>query len=493
MGELTSNIGKMDLRAISGNESPIVLQEIAAQNYRAIQSAMDAGGVVTLTDPGIYCVTDTFSTGVPFYVGPGVSLISNESGPVTTLRKYLRPIAAGGNANTLAICGDSYTSQSYFDGGDFVYNNADGYVTWAMQLSGQRMAIVSRPAVAGSRIGTDGLGTAITTQVDTAIASGAANVLIMAGVNDAINAVSFSDSVYAYEKAINSVIAAGARLWVCTQPGMNAAYSSYSVANQARMFAINDWLRQRVYTNYSRYGVTCVDLAAAATNPTSATGDYKTNGSQDNLHPRNVGAYYMGKELARVWSLYVPEAPQLVASNADNYGYSVLINNLVDNGLMVNGAGTATGFTGSAIAGGASTNSLTSHSAGFGNYQQMVQTAASNNDGYRLASGNVSARCSAGDVVIAECEVSVSSMTACRGVWLQLVASGTVTRASYDGFVDTSNDTNLPEEYSAVLRTPPMVISGTPSTVTARIDSNYSGAGGATVKVSRVSLKKLSG
>lgn len=403
------------------------------------------------------------------------------------------PVGAAVRNNLLAVVGDSFSSQSYFDGTDFIYNNADGFVPWACALSGQRMTVVSWAARGNSRVSADAgsPGVRFDIQVQQAIASGADNLLIMGGVNDCFAGFPLAQITGAYDACLQAAIGAGMRVWACTQPTMNSSFGSYTVAIQAKLLALNEWLRQRVASTYAKYGVTVVDIAAAAVDASSATANWRTSGSQDNLHPRNVGAYYMGKELARVWSLFAQEVPQLPSSNADNYGYSTACTNYLDNGLFVNGAGTATGFTGSVIVGGLSTNSLVARSDGFGNSQRMVQTSAANNDGYRLASSNYASRFSAGDTVYAQCLVDVSAITALRGVQMQLVASGTTTRAAYDLFVDTTNDAALPEGFTVVLRTPPIQIVGTPVTVVARVDSNYSGAGGATIDVSRMAIRKV--
>lgn len=58
MSELVSRIGAQSLRAVVGNESPIVLQEIAAQNQRTIQTALSAGGSIQFNVPGTYPITD---------------------------------------------------------------------------------------------------------------------------------------------------------------------------------------------------------------------------------------------------------------------------------------------------------------------------------------------------------------------------------------------------------------------------------------------------
>lgn len=468
----------------------------AAENTAAIAQALTTGGMVTLMRPGTYVCADSFAPSTHLVIGPGVLLQTATGGPVTTLRAYSVPMIATLPAQTLAVVGDSYTSQYANNDGNFFYNNADGYLTWALALSGQRLSIISSPARANSRISAaaSSPGVIFSQQVDTAIASGANNVLIMGGVNDCFAGFSFTQITVAYEQCLQKAVASGMRVWACTQPTMNAAFGSYSVAIQGTLFAVNEWLREYVATTYARYGVTVVDLAAVAVAPASATGDYKSNYTQDGLHPRNLGAYFMGKELARVWNLFIPEANRLLSSAADSYSYSSLIRQGQTNGLMTaSGGGVATGLTLATIVGASSVNTVDARSDGFGNDQTMTITSTANNDGYRLESTTVHANgFASGDVIQAECEITVSSITNYRGEFLQLIGNASVAnRGGYNGFVDTTNDAALTEGYTVVRRTPPITLSGSPTSVRIRIDTNFSGVGGATVKVGRFSIRRL--
>lgn len=398
--------------------------------------------------------------------------------------------------NLLVVAGDSFNAQTWNDTATYDYKNADGIVTWALALSRQRMSLAAVVAKGNSRISAEAgaPGVKLINQINQAIDTRASHLFLMMGANDTIAGFSLRQIIVAYEEALQRACDAGLTVWLGTQPTMNSAFGSYSVANQGRMFGLNDWVRQRGATTWMPYGVIPVDIAAACVDPASATGDWKSNGSQDGLHPRNVGAYWGGKELARLWTAMLPEAPMLVSSNADNYAYSPLCQNLLANGMFQAGTPLATGFTGTAIAGGLSTNSIVARSDGFGNHQRMVQTSAAANDGYRLQSGSVHANgLQAGDLVQAEYEVTIGSMTNCFGEELQLVANGTTSKGSWDGYIDTTNDTALPEGYTAVRRSPWVRIEGAPASVYARCNTYYSGAGGATVDVSRMTLRKLGG
>lgn len=482
-----------DTTSIAAENYGVSPSASAKANRAALQEALSIGGNVTLSTPGTYLIDDTLSPSVALSVGANVILQTQAGGAVKTLANSLRPLLPSSQGSTLAVIGDSFQAEWYFDDGNFRYAYAKGPVDWALALSQHRMTVVSSPAAGGSRVsGASSSGTAFDVQADTAIASLAQHAIIMGGVNDFFANFTVDTVKAAYNRVIEKLIAAGMTVWVCTQPTMSAAYSSYTVTRNASMFQLNTWLRQQVNSIWARHGVRLIDLAETAVDPSSTTGDYKSGYSYDGgLHPSNVGAYFMGKEIARVWSKYVPEANILVSSRADNYNYSSAIGNLIDNGLFYNGSGTATGFSGTAVAGGASTNSLVSRSDGIGQDQQMIVTSSANNDGYRLSTSSLHTRCASGDILQFCCEITVSSITNLRGVRLTADFVGTTTRGVADLYYDPSDDIALTEGFTAVMKTPPNFINGTPTSVVANLSINFSGAGGATVKVGRMSCRKL--
>ena len=483
-----------DISSAAAEDYGVSPSASAKANRNALQSALESGGNVSLTAPGTYTIEDTLTPEVTLSVASGVILQSPSGGAVKTLSNALRPVTPSSQGNTLAVIGDSFTAEWYYDDGSYRYTYAKGYVAWALALSQHRMTVVATPAEAGSRVSgpSPATGTEFSVQVDAAIASCAQHAIVMGGVNDFFASFSVDTVIAAYNSAIERLICAGITVWLCTQPTMSGGYSSYTLARNAAMFRLNAWLRQQAASIWARHGVHLIDLAEIAVDSSSTTGGYKTDYSYDGgLHPSNIGAYFMGKEVARVWSKYVPEANLLVSSRADNYAYDSSIGNLIDNGLFYNGTGTGTGFTGAAVAGGSSINSLVARSDGIGQDQQMVITSTADNDGYRLYTGSLHARCSAGDILQFACEITVSDMTNFQGARLQVDYVGTTTRGVADLYHNTSNDLALTEGYTAMLKTPPNYINGTPTSVVATIWTHFTGAGGATVKVGRFSGRKL--
>lgn len=400
--------------------------------------------------------------------------------------------------NTLAVIGDSRLSLWRSVGATISERNPKGYLSWALAYSGERLTVVSDQSLGGSQIIGTGSGTEIsTTQINAAVLSGAGHLLLEGGVNDFFQAGATLAAVQAgYVSILDKAALAGMRVWIVLGPTANSAYSSYTVAAQAKMLALNDWLRTRVASTYARKGVVVVDVAAKVVDPASATASAQTNFLYDNIHMRNLGAMAAGAELARVWNLWIPEAPQLLSSNADNQTYSATSTNILDNGLMVAGATLATGFSSSLTGTGATTDSLVSRSDGYGNDQQRIITFGANNDSVRMLTGDLKARVSDGDVLVMSCEVAMSSMTATRAIRASLTltgASSSLTATTMQ--LDATNDLAMTSATTHVLKTNPITVNlatlGALTSVQGAVAAFGSGAGGVTLKVGRWSIRKL--
>jgi len=406
-------------------------------------------------------------------------------------------------ANTLALIGDSRLALAYFSDANNNVTYCRSIVEWGLALSKRRLTLIGKFAVSGSYISTDmsgggnypgGLG-----QIKSAIASGAAHLLINGGVNDLLSGVTLTTLKAAYESIVSQAIAANMTVWACTIMGANAG-GSYSVATQSKVLAFNDWLRQLKYVSgYKTLNV--VDCASASIDPASATAASFAGHlyAADGLHPTNRGAYAQGKELARMWSATLPEVSQLLSSNADDYAYSTTCTNLLSNGLMLVGSPTATGFVLTNTGTGANTPSIVSRSDGFGNDQQIICTSGAAQDKVTLTSPDVYTRVSNGDILIAECEVTVAASPVHLGsIRLALTAVGTTTYSvSSIGAVDATEDVALSEGFTIIMRTNPLTINTSflvaPLTsVKAAVLTNFvAGSGTVTIKVGRFSIRKI--
>lgn len=418
--------------------------------------------------------------------------VSSTVDPVTgqVIFQNSRRIATCDDDNTLAIIGDSFSAGYLIPSNGLYSEAANCYITHAMALSGRRMRIVGNYSVSGSGVSANLGGTSMLTQIDSAIASGARNLLCMGGINDAIYDQTLQSVKDAWAVIIAKAAKANMRIWLCTQPTMNSANGSYTIARQAQCMEQNNYLRRIKLPS-----VRVIDCAAAVVDPASATGNYITNGSRDNLHPSNVAAYYMGKPVAAAWNAEAPARPTLLSSVADAYSYSSASSNILDNGLFLTGTNTATGFSTAVTNTGAVTPTLVARSDGFGRDQVLTGTFAAAGDGFRLTSSDYKARISDGDVLYVEAEISCSSITNLSGLQLQLILSHTGRdEIATSCYYNPAEDKVLPEGYTAVLRTPEFTYGaaafGTVNYLLASVRAFGAGAGGATVKIGRMAIRK---
>jgi hypothetical protein len=414
------------------------------------------------------------------------------------------PAKASLGGNLLGVLGDSFlakwqnaptaTSQA---------TSPDSSLGWALNLAMRRLYPIYVGAVGGSAFtpaGVSASGTLINDQIPGLIASGATHAVIMGGVNDFLAGSSLSAVQTAYLAAIQELIAAGIKVWVWTQPTVNAAYTFYTVTMQAKLFELNRWLKTRVATQFAENNVVVVDVAGATVDPLSATGDHKATGAADNIHPNNLSGYWGGKEAARIWNLFIPPVPAFVVSNADNYGYSSTVSNLVDNSLMVTGGlgvVTPTGFTVVNSGTGTPTSVLTTvtRTDGVGYDSQIAVTSNALNDQTIFKTADVKARCAVGDTLIVQVEITATVVTVLKWLQLGLYVDGAIYNFSSIDMSIGGPDVPLPEApFTMLMQTPPYTIpaaQGTISRVMAELNIRASAAGAMTVKVSKYSIIKL--
>lgn len=374
-------------------------------------------------------------------------------------------------ANTLAIIGDSNSAN--YRGGTTSYanntysaseNRGETWVPWALAFSYYRLQIVGDQSVGGATVQFE-QGEAITSlevQIDNAIASGASYLMMMGGTNDLNNGYSVSSTIAAYTRILNKAIAAGMYIFCMTVYPKNVDDDPVN----ASIMQFNAWVRSLANSVFARQ-VTVIDAYSILVDPTSARGRPKANYYHDTLHTGNVGAYYVGREVARVWSQVIPEAPALLTSNVDNKAFSALSRNVLTNGLFLNGAAPGTGFTVTQSAAmGNPTATLVARSDGRGNDLQLAYTTTGVSGEFaRVQSGELSANIVTGRKYMALCEVEVVSQSASsiRAPRLQLIINdGGVSRSV--STIQENTTTGLravPESaYKLMLETPVITVGG---------------------------------
>ncbi|MES2958521.1 MAG: SGNH/GDSL hydrolase family protein, partial [Pseudomonadota bacterium] len=399
---------------------------------------------------------------------------------------------------TLALVGDSFTANGFYSDGSQMTRYGRNAIEWALALSNQPMTLISTSAVGGSAVTADNIGVRFMTQMQSAIASGATDIHCMGGINDALLGISLASVQAEYSRVIDYALSSGKRLWLTTQPTMNAAYTSYSVARQAQMLRLNDWLLDRVAVSFADRNLVVIDGAGATNDPNSATADFRTNGSSDNLHPRNVGGYWLGKEIGRVWAASCPVWDRRCRSNAANYGYSsVMGNNIVDNGLFTTGATPGTGWAQTYGGSASGTLSKVTRADGFGSNTQNVLTFTAADETATLAmSSNAFSRAVVGGTYVFQVEVTVAaSPVNLKGVQATLQQNGDALYEAHSLAPITASDVALPEGFTATLRTPPVVLQAGKTILLGRVRATAAGAtaGGITLSVGRASLLRVDG
>lgn len=404
------------------------------------------------------------------------------------------------NGRKLATVGDSFIARGFLSNAGQLTQNAQNPITWALALSNYPMSLMSQQAVGGSQISANGTGVKLLTQIQLAIAAGATDILYMGGVNDVINGVPLATMQSEFIIGLNAVLGAGLRMHVVVQPFFDSAYASYTVARQAQMMEFARWLLDQVAVTYATRNVIVIDAASYTVDPASATGSWKTNGTiaADRLHPRNVGAYYIGKAIATVWLARLPTWDRRIRSNADNYGYSTdNSHSLLDNGLLVTTGGTPSGsgagFT--VTSNGATvTPTLVARADGFGNDCQLACTATASGDTVTWASGNLHSRAVLLDYYIFEVEITVPASPAnLLGVQVTLQQNDGSLYEAHALLPDIAADSALPEGFTAVIRTPPVQYKSGSTIMVARIRATFLGASTLNIKVGRASVRRLYG
>lgn len=87
--------------------------------------------------------------------------------------------------NSLAVIGDSFTANWRALSANGHDQTDQGFLSWALALSGNKLTVISDSSAAGSQVVAAGSGTQMsTTQINAAVQSGAGHLLMMGGIND---------------------------------------------------------------------------------------------------------------------------------------------------------------------------------------------------------------------------------------------------------------------------------------------------------------------
>lgn len=229
-------------------------------------------------------------------------------------------------SHALAIIGSDQMARYYTSGPTTgaSYLGA-GLVTWAQALSRQRLQIVASPAVAGAPVveGSTPSRTkkSLFKQLDDAIAAGASQALVMGGVNDLMAGVPYVTLQQGWIDFLDKAAANNIYVWMLSQTPIEA------FDNGARMFQqtimqMNNWLRRECA---KRRGVRFIDVWPVVTQPMAGktaslmtSVAWKPFYSVDGRLTTNLGAFYIGKMIAKIWNEEFLDRDLLVASSYDS-------------------------------------------------------------------------------------------------------------------------------------------------------------------------------
>jgi lysophospholipase L1-like esterase len=376
---------------------------------------------------------------------------------------------------TLVIIGDSITE---YNGpalsGSSWYTNARGYFTMANALMGQRFKILSNLAVGGYHLNeageTDILGT-----VPAAIALAPDYVMFMGGINDVDTTEDTAATIEAnWQAVVEALVAAGIKV-------VTSTITSSSATTEARRDvrdAVNTWI-----TAYcaAHPDIVCADLGAVVTDPATRQPRALYNES-DGSHPLPYGAYRMGAAIASRFTAIPPKERYFGTRNPD----TILNANPTMTGDV---SGLATGFTQSGTP--TPTPSKVARTDGCpGQWQQLVvgTRGAAN---FQLLGPTFTGAFAPGDTVYAQAEIMLENLSDLKLIYLGLTAQDAAYAALLTAYspyaTDATADMDPPAGFTAVLRTPNMVLPANTARLRHRVVHN----GVYTLKVGQYEVRKV--
>lgn len=223
--------------------------------------------------------------------------------------------------NRIAVFGPSHAAQ-HFQGvtpaGDVATRLAQstGPVHWANFLSGGRAVLEPADMIARNGewtapmtwAGTDYPG--LLSRLDALVATKAGHVVMVAPSANDRNSWSAAQSIANLKVCIDRIVDAGMLLTILLDyPHGAAAYSSLRLPNSAAAPQLDHWhaVNRWLLTQHGSRGIRVIDTPAILADFVSAEGQAAAGMTVDGLHLSTVGAYLVGRVLAREWRrLYAP-------------------------------------------------------------------------------------------------------------------------------------------------------------------------------------------
>lgn len=341
-------------------------------------------------------------------------------------------------------------------------------------------------------------------------------IQIQGGINELINS-SDIDATVAQTKAnflemIKKTIAAGCIPLVVTCLPFDSSASGYSTtADGHAVLRLNQYLRELADYTFPR--MILFDAWASVVNPTDATGDFissPTAYSTDFTHPTALACQRMSQDLATVLAEYKYTRTQWVGSVFDSYDNDTSSRQIDPNPLNTGtggtkstsgaGSGTNTGnapdsytITLTRATTGTAVSSIVSRADGMGSDWQVVFVSQAANDAIDIVqTSQLHARVSAGDILVAECNLVGTSLTNISNVSFAFEWASDGVTYTQPAAIGTAASGQITDDFDWVLRTPPLTVPAAGMTgLKTRLKVTGAGVGGATIKWGRHSIVKL--
>ncbi len=414
------------------------------------------------------------------------------------------------------LLGDSITGQNTDTGTNKnAYHGPRGYMSWAQIRMGfpfnYTVGNAGTNTIIGDNKGVSGDTTALMLarlQADV-LNRNPDIVFVLGGTNDINSGTSYASVTGNLNSIYSQILARGAMVAAIPVTPRTSASDWSSSARRQVHHAVNQWIRDKAL---STQGMILVDPYSVMIDPTTANGDARSGFTADGLHFAPIGAFYIGKLIADIFSPLMRPCKPVFCSQSDTYDApNNPYGNMVTNGLHTGTGGTAgTGATGSVATNwqafrnsGTSattiTASKTTRSDGLpGDVQQLVVATGGGSGAsvcyFTTSPSDVTTGVDTNSWYEAACEIDVSGITGTGGIsGIYLELWDTSTNGARVRCLQTYAGTKFPDvSWSGILKTPALQPTGTTGLrFRVAIEMDEAVTSSVTVKVSRCYLRKL--
>lgn len=440
-------------------------------------------------------------------------LVGDRAPSAEQAAEFRRVFGAGKLHGGVILYGDSRVQLENSSGASATngaYNNARGAFSIARAMHGSSIEVVVNAGVGGNTYAD------LLARFDTDVLPSipdASVVYLMCGIND-ILADKTASQIIADATAVHKrFLDSGLKIIEFTDYAP-AVGKELTTARELVMMELNRWKKSLAGSGR----IFVVDSFAAMSNTAAIPPNSPTSRILDptgsGIHMNPGGAFLIAKKLLPILDVLYPRSDVLVSSAADTYGRNPLSTNLIDNPLFVGTGGTngtgcsndpapAAGFTAGVSAlwnakrnsgAGSALTSFGPAADSVGNVQRMIVSGASSGDAFQLGLiASEPTRVAPLGRYVAKCKVDVKGAVGLHTVYLRIFATCDGVSYQWRDMAESIPATGAMEgDFTLTLKTP---IAQLPDFAACTIFNVhvlalFSGAGGATVDVSQISVER---